>query len=216
MEENQCFFCVFIVVSPVFKDDQLFLTVAMGHISVDQKQQQVPFAECPAPGLEPFRELEELAAQLAEAKLPAAAAAAAAATASAVPKVAPAQPKGHPVAPAQAKVPPAVPPVLPVPPISRPEGVGLSHEERALRSLLEFFACSDVERKGQDALFNCKYREFLGANESNKTFFSCLVGRNQAEGSIKLVSVLATARTERFSMVVFVYLCGQNRVNITS
>ena len=191
----------------------LFFLADSGDASfpLTKKQQQVPFAECPAPGLEPFRELEELAAQLAEAKLPAATAAAAA-TASAVPKVAPAQPKGHPVAPAQAKVPPAVPP-LPVPPISRPEGVGLSHEERALRSLLEFFACSDVERKGQDALFNCKYREFLGANESNKTFFSCLVGRNQAEGSIKLVSILATARTGRFSMLVFVYLCGQARVN---
>ena len=139
---------------------------------------QVPFVECPAPGLEPFRELEELAAQLAEAKLPAATAAAA--TASAVPKVAPAQPKGHPVAPAQAKVPPALPPAVPaavpsVPTISRPEGVGLSHGERALRSLLEFFACSDVERKGQDALFNCKYREFLGVNEPPKKLLLFLI-----------------------------------------
>lgn len=138
----------------------------LSRLEEQDQQEEVPFVECPAPGLEPFRELEELAAQLAEAKLPATAAA----TASAVPKVAPAQPKGHPVAPAQAKVPPALPPALPpavpaavpsVPTISRPEGVGLSHEERALRSLLEFFACSDVERKGQDALFNCKYREFI-------------------------------------------------------
>ena len=139
-------------------------------------------AECHAPGLEPFRELETLAENLlndndnvgavgvrndggnnggneggnndtAEAKslvafpsLPSPA------------SVAPAQAKSQAVvpfvAPAQAKVPP-------IPRIPRPEGVGLSSDERALRSLLEFFACADVERKGQDTVLNCKYREFI-------------------------------------------------------
>lgn len=140
-------------------------------------------AECHAPGLEPFRELETLAENLlndndnvgavgvrndggnnggnndtAEAKslvafpsLPSPA------------SVAPAQAKSQAVvpfvAPAQAKVPP-------IPRIPRPEGVGLSSDERALRSLLEFFACADVERKGQDTVLNCKYREFLGGIEN--------------------------------------------------
>lgn len=142
-------------------------------------------AECHAPGLEPFRELETLAETLlnggncenvgarhdggtegpdtAEAKsvvafpslpLPSPA------------SVAPAQAKSQAtpfVAPAQAKVPP-------IPRIPRPEGVGLSSDERALRSLLEFFACSDVERKGQDTLLNCKYREFLGGIENLPAF----------------------------------------------
>lgn len=103
---------------------------------------QVPFPECPAPGLEPYTELEQLAAQLTESKAP---------VAPEAPAMAPAQAKAASMAPAQPKVPPA-----------RPAGT-LSDEERDLRNLLQFFACSDVNK--DDPLLNLKYREFLDEEE---------------------------------------------------
>ena len=136
--------------------------------SIEPTAQQL--AECHAPGLEPFRELEHLAESRNEAANEGDTEAKSLALASPSP-TAPAQAKSQAtpfVAPAQAKV----------PPIPRPEGVGLSSDERALRGLLEFFACSDVERKGTDALFNCRYREFLGGfqNFPASTFRHSLFG----------------------------------------
>ena len=125
-------------------------------------------SECIAAGLEPFRELEELASQYAANPnnlSPVSVNPRVAATPKTAAKAKePPQTKATPepaveatpsaMAPAQAKMPP-MPMPMPQPGPAKP----LTEDERALRGLLEFFACSDV--KGQSKLFAVKYREFV-------------------------------------------------------
>ena len=143
-------------------------------------------SECFASGLEPFRELEELAAQLkaspSTAATPKSAAKAKAepVQTKAVPPMAdpsvpmPAGPMPSLVAPAQAKMPP-------------PSAQGLTSDERALRGLLEFFACSDVQSTGQNKLFALKYREFV------KTVFDFLQSDITSATPTSMASTAAAA-----------------------
>ena len=157
----------------------------------EQDQQGVEStSECTASGLEPFRELEELAAQLtarpaspytvnprtaAKAKEPPPTKAAGGHAGPPPQERQQAQgpqprqpiivgPKASmpSMAPAQAKMPPAIPAAVPVAPVVPPatNQPGLTEDERALRGLLEFFACSDV-KTGEGKLFASRYRDFV-------------------------------------------------------
>ena len=147
----------------------------------EQDQQGIESSsECYACGLEPFRELEELAAKYASERQassgPRSAATAKTAAkakeppqtkASVEPKPLPVGPMASPIAPAQAKMPPLA-------------KQGLTDEERRLRSMLEFFACADTQSTkstGKDMLFALKYKDFV------KTVFDFLQSDSAAPSS---------------------------------
>ena len=121
----------------------------------DAADAAVPHAECFAPGLEPFRELEQLAeeARTGRGSLGAVPALPLDGANSSAPEVAPAQAKS---APAQAKS--ATLPPWPSIPLPRPEkSDNLPTDDETFRGFAEFFAMQN----GQGDWPNGKYRDFL-------------------------------------------------------
>jgi len=194
---------------------------------LDEQDQQgvVSSSECFSPGLEPFRELEELAQKLAAnprvaatPKTPAKAKTSGPMLAPMAP-MAPMAPKAPVMAPTSLPVVPArlapISPTLPVPagevpsspsmpsmgvapaqakmpPQPGPGQQGLTKDERALRGLLEFFACSDVKNSGGTNLFACKYRDFV------RTVFDVLqfdLEDANTAGSLEATAATAAAAT---------------------
>eukprot|EP00931_Biecheleriopsis_adriatica_P027505 TRINITY_DN16544_c0_g1_i1.p1 TRINITY_DN16544_c0_g1~~TRINITY_DN16544_c0_g1_i1.p1 ORF type:complete len:445 (-),score=91.92 TRINITY_DN16544_c0_g1_i1:128-1462(-) len=181
----------------------------------DEEGRPVPLAAMHPPSLEPREELERLAEELASngtgAALPSPGEHARKAlkasgmlpgpgTDSSRPGHGQATPglsskAAMPVPPSQAATP--EPSSREAPVQGKPAAAALTEDERTLRGLLEFFVCSDVQRKGQPSLLQSRYRDFV--REAYDALFAS-AGAPPATASLaSTASVAATAAAAAYA-----------------